>query len=85
MQTKLHTWPEGTNDFVSHEVLKQYIQEIAVRTGVGRATTYGARVIEIKKRGHKWSLNYTTLETQEKLERHEDVSQNLFVKMALLI
>jgi cation diffusion facilitator CzcD-associated flavoprotein CzcO len=73
MQTKLHTWPEGTTDFVGHEVMKQYIQEISMRTGVERATTYGARVTEVKKMGHKWSLNYTTLETQE-IKKHEAVS-----------
>jgi cation diffusion facilitator CzcD-associated flavoprotein CzcO len=77
MQTKLHTWPEGMNDFVSHEVLKQYIQEIAIRAGVERVTSYGSRVTEVKKSGHQWLLNYTTLEAQEGLQRHERVGSIL--------
>ena len=61
MQTKLQAWPEGTPDFVTHEVFKNYIQEISRNTGVEELTSYGARVTEIKKEGQKWSLIHTVL------------------------
>ncbi|KAF2431629.1 dimethylaniline monooxygenase [Tothia fuscella] len=61
MQTKQLGWPDGTLDFVTHAVFKNYIQEISSKTGVQSLTKYGARVSAVKKEGLKWSLTYTVL------------------------
>lgn len=85
MQTKLHTWPEGTNDFVGHEILKQYIQDIATKTEIEKAIRYGARVTEINKKGPNWSLNYTRLEPNRGVEKHTQVGNYFPVQITTLI
>jgi hypothetical protein len=61
MRTKLNAWPPGTPDYVSHRVLKEYIQDTAKKTGVDELTIYGANVTNLKKAGDEWVLTYSTL------------------------
>jgi len=65
MKTKLHEWPEGTEDYVNHRILKEYIQGIAKKTGVEDSTVFGAKVTKVEKEGKTWSLTYETLAKEE--------------------
>ncbi|EAW12388.1 putative FAD dependent oxidoreductase [Aspergillus clavatus NRRL 1] len=61
MRTKLCAWPDGTPDFVSHVVMKQYIQDTSANAGVEKATVYGARVTSLRKKDDRWDLTWSTL------------------------
>ncbi|KAL4780013.1 major facilitator superfamily domain-containing protein [Aspergillus varians] len=62
MRVKLNAWPEGTPDFVSHSVMKEYIQDTSQKTGVHDITIYGARVKNITKQGSEWEVTWSRLE-----------------------
>ncbi|PYI23927.1 pantothenate transporter [Aspergillus violaceofuscus CBS 115571] len=61
MRVKLNSWPEGTPEFVSHTVMKEYIQDTSRKAGADGVTIYGARVTGVKKDGHKWHVTWSTL------------------------
>jgi ACS family pantothenate transporter-like MFS transporter len=62
MRVKLNAWPEGTPDFVSHSVMKEYIQDTSRKTGVDDITIYGARVKNLIKQGDSWQVTWSRLE-----------------------
>ncbi|KAF1935497.1 FAD/NAD(P)-binding domain-containing protein [Clathrospora elynae] len=61
LETTLNPFPTGTEDFVSHAVLKDYIQETAVKTGIHSIIQYDTEVKNISKRAGKWIVETTTL------------------------
>ncbi|KAF1986877.1 pantothenate transporter [Aulographum hederae CBS 113979] len=61
MRTKLRPWPPGTEDFVPHHVLRDYIQDLSRQTGVEDITLYGSRVTQLQKTGGSWRLRYEVL------------------------
>ena len=61
MKTKLHEWPEGTEDYVNHKILEEYIQALAKKTGVENSTIFGAKVTTLEKEGKAWNLTYETI------------------------
>ncbi|ORX93343.1 pantothenate transporter [Clohesyomyces aquaticus] len=61
LETTLNPFPAGTPDFVSHQVLKNYIQDTAVTTGVHNITIYDTDVRRVWKDGEKWNLKAATL------------------------
>ncbi|KAI9832397.1 MAG: hypothetical protein M1819_004385 [Sarea resinae] len=61
MQLKGHPWPEGTEDYVNHRILSQYIQDASQKYGVEASTIYDTRVERVEKRGSKWRFRTTTL------------------------
>ncbi|KAL3433094.1 major facilitator superfamily domain-containing protein [Aspergillus tetrazonus] len=65
MRVKLNAWPEGTPDFVSHSVMKEYIQDTSRKTGVDDITIYGARVKNLTKQGDSWQVTWSGLEQQD--------------------
>lgn len=65
MRVKLNAWPEGTPDFVSHSVMKEYIQDTSLKTGVQDITIYGARVKNISKEGGSWEVTWSRLEQED--------------------
>jgi ACS family pantothenate transporter-like MFS transporter len=78
MRTKLNAWPEGTPDFVSHEVLRDYIQDTSRKCGADRVTIYGARVLDVRKVESLWRVTWSTLEQDPQTqlwqeERHDSV------------
>lgn len=64
MRVKLNAWPEGTPDFVSHSVMKEYIQDTSSKAGVHDITIYGARVKKIVKQGRNWEVAWSRLEQE---------------------
>ncbi|KAE8321610.1 major facilitator superfamily domain-containing protein [Aspergillus sergii] len=61
IRVKLNAWPEGTPDFVSHDVIKDYIQDTSRKARVDDVTIYGARVKDLRKRGDKWEVVWSTV------------------------
>lgn len=64
LETTLNQFPPGTEDFVSHSVLKDYIQDTAAKTAVDAVTQYDTEVQSVAKRGEKWSVQTATFRTR---------------------
>lgn len=62
LETTLNTFPPETEDFVTHDVLNDYIQDTAVKTGVHSITRYDTLVKKVEKKNAKWSVETTTLQ-----------------------
>ncbi|EGX93787.1 dimethylaniline monooxygenase, putative [Cordyceps militaris CM01] len=60
MAVSLLGMPLSTPEYVSHERVLEYIQNIAFKHGVHSATVYGARVEEVSKVNEKWVVTWTT-------------------------
>ncbi|KAL3478541.1 major facilitator superfamily domain-containing protein [Aspergillus californicus] len=75
MRVKLNAWPEGTPDFVSHTVMKEYVQDTSKKTKVHDKTIYGARVTNVSKHEQSWHVTWSTLEQRnDRVEEHEQTS-----------
>lgn len=77
MRVKLNAWPEGTPEFVSHTVMKEYIQDTSKKAGAESVTLYGARVTKLRKVDRKWDVTWSTLkETTQSgtLEEQEETA-----------
>jgi hypothetical protein len=61
LETTLNQFPPGTPDFVTHDVLKDYIQDTAMKTGVHNITQYDTEVRSLSKSGSKWDIETVTL------------------------
>jgi cation diffusion facilitator CzcD-associated flavoprotein CzcO len=65
LETTLNRFPAGTEDFVSHQVLRDYIQDTAAKTRVDEVTQYDTEVRKATKTGEKWTVETTTLHTDD--------------------
>jgi cation diffusion facilitator CzcD-associated flavoprotein CzcO len=65
LETTLNRFPAGTEDFVSHQVLRDYIQDTAAKTRVDEITQYDTEVRKVMKIGEKWTVETTTLHTDD--------------------
>ncbi|KAL2814676.1 major facilitator superfamily domain-containing protein [Aspergillus cavernicola] len=75
MRVKLNAWPEGTPDYVSHSVMKEYVQDTSNKAGVDENTIYGARVKNISKHEQSWEVTWSRLEKQnDGVEELEQIS-----------
>ncbi|KAI1509794.1 Flavin-binding monooxygenase [Pyrenophora tritici-repentis] len=63
LETTLNRFPAGTEDYVTHKVLADYIQSTAVSTGVHDITQYDTNVRHVSKSGRSWSVETATLQT----------------------
>ena len=61
----MHPFPKDTPHFVSHNVLKDYIQNTAHITGVHGVTQYDTEVQSLVKSGTKWNVETATLKANE--------------------
>ncbi|KAF2448552.1 pantothenate transporter [Karstenula rhodostoma CBS 690.94] len=64
LTTTLNPFPAGTEDHVSHSVLRDYIQDTAIKTGVERITHYDTEVKNLSKVNGKWKVETVALERQ---------------------
>ncbi|KAJ9616523.1 hypothetical protein H2200_000242 [Cladophialophora chaetospira] len=62
MKVSLGSWPPGTEDFTTQNVLEEYIQGIAEEHGVNAVTQYYTRVEEVRKQQDRWIVRTTTLQ-----------------------
>ena len=65
LETTLNKFPQGTEDFVSHSVLKDYIQDTAIKTEVDAITKYNTEVQNVVKTGNKWVVRTAKLRTTD--------------------
>ncbi|KAF2626305.1 FAD dependent oxidoreductase [Macroventuria anomochaeta] len=65
LENTLNKFPPGTEDFVSHSVLKDYIQDTAKKTAVDAVTQYNTEVQNVSKNGEKWAVRTATLQTRD--------------------
>jgi hypothetical protein len=63
LETTLNSFPTGTEDYVSHAVLKDYIQATAIVNGVHDLTLYNTEVRKVFKDGNSWIVDTATLHT----------------------
>jgi cation diffusion facilitator CzcD-associated flavoprotein CzcO len=61
LETTLNPFPAGTEDFVTHNVLREYIQATALITGVQKVTQYNTEVRKITKRDNLWTVDTAML------------------------
>lgn len=61
MKLKINSWPAGTDDYVNHRVLNEYIQDTSRRTGVHSLTHYNTRVEKVLKSGKGWKVHTSTV------------------------
>jgi cation diffusion facilitator CzcD-associated flavoprotein CzcO len=64
MRSTLLDWPEGTPDYITHEQVEQYIQDLAVRTGVQDRVQYDTRVESVRKNSNAASASGWTIRTK---------------------
>lgn len=64
LETTLNRFPAGTEDFVPHDVLKDYIQSTAIVSGVHDSTLYNTGVNKVSKSGNSWTVETTTLDIE---------------------
>jgi hypothetical protein len=57
----INSWPAGTPTFVRHQVLAQYIQDTAAKSGVHEDTIFNTEVKRVAKVGSYWKVETSTL------------------------
>ncbi|KAF7594618.1 hypothetical protein BBP40_008708 [Aspergillus hancockii] len=75
IRVKLNAWPEGTPDFVSHNVIKDYIQDTSRKARVHDVTIYGARVKDLRKHGDKWEVLWSTVLEHDQSDAVKEVEE----------
>jgi hypothetical protein len=75
MRTSLGAWPEGTQDFVNHQILEEYIISLCRSSGVSLVTQYNTRVEEVKKIGTTWAVRTLSLTRDSTFGRRRLVSK----------
>ncbi|MCJ1419398.1 hypothetical protein MMC32_005753 [Xylographa parallela] len=61
LAVKGQPWREGTPDFVTHRVLKEYIQNVASKSAAESEYLFNTRVERIWKEDSLWNIRFTTL------------------------
>ncbi|KAF2212505.1 hypothetical protein CERZMDRAFT_121267 [Cercospora zeae-maydis SCOH1-5] len=62
MELSTQKWKPGTEEFVPHHVLAEYIQETARANGVLDVVSFDTRVKHVEKTGDKWTINIDQIE-----------------------
>jgi len=72
MKVTLNSWPPGTEAIVKHNVLAEYIQDTATKTGVDEVAQFNTKVESLSKEGEIWRIQTSTLEAGrfQKIIRH---------------
>ena len=83
LETTLKSFPPGTDDYVTHQVLCDYIQATAASTGVHGLTQYDTDVRRVTKNGKSWTVETATLQEDLDgvLKRH--ISSNVSIILML--
>ncbi len=62
MKMTLNSWPPGTEQIVRHNILAEYIQDTAAKTGVDEVAQYNTKVEHVSKEGDHWKVRTSTLD-----------------------
>lgn len=68
MQMTCQEWPPGTEEFVPHHVLADYIEDAARSNAILNEIRFNTRVDKVEKVGNIWEVDISSLE--------EDRSEN---------
>ncbi|PMD40932.1 dimethylaniline monooxygenase [Hyaloscypha variabilis F] len=68
MKITLNSWPPGTEQNVRHNILAEYIQDTAAKTGVNEVAHFNTKVEHVVKEGGHWKVQTSTLDAG-KLEK----------------
>lgn len=80
MKTKLSSWPDGTEEIVSHAILNAYIQKISVISGIHSLTIYNTSVVDVRKSGNEWRVQTVTLAKENGVAARERYTKNDWVR-----
>ena len=80
LETTLNKFPQGTEDFVSHSVLKDYIQDTAIKTEVDAITKYNTEVQNVVKTGDKWAVQTAKLHTTDTGALSQEISIDVSIR-----
>lgn len=88
MEMTRQAWKEGTEEFVPHHVLADYIQDAAESNDITGCISFNTRVNQIQKVGPSWEVDVARLSGQGdntcienavevcSLAEHEDVTDS---------
>jgi thioredoxin reductase len=63
MKLKLNSWPPGTEQNVRHNILAEYIQDTAAKTGVNEVAKYNTKVEKVSQGKDHWKIQTSTLDS----------------------
>lgn len=69
MELRANKWKPGTEDFVKHHVLAEYIQDTAKNTNVERYIRFNTRIDAVEKIGSQWNVQASRLIHDDDLPR----------------
>jgi cation diffusion facilitator CzcD-associated flavoprotein CzcO len=83
MKLTLNSWPPGTEQIVRHNILAEYIQDTAAKTGVNEVAQYNTKVEHVSKEGDHWKVQTSTLQPGklEKINKDWVSTQPLCISM----
>ncbi len=61
MEMTAHSWKDGTEEFVLHHVMADYIQDSAIDNSVIDSISFNTRVNDVHKVGTSWQIGIDTL------------------------
>lgn len=61
MELRTNKWQPGTEEFVSHNILAEYIQDTARQTDIESQIKFGTRVDAVDKVGSHWTIRSSKL------------------------
>lgn len=62
MTLTLNSWPAGTEQIVPHNILAEYIQNTAEKTGVNAVILFNTRVEQVYKEEGSWVIKTSSFE-----------------------
>lgn len=72
MKLTLNSWPPGTEQIVRHNILAEYIQDTAAKTGVNEVAQYNTKVEHVSKERDHWKVQTSTLNPETLIETNRD-------------
>jgi lysine/ornithine N-monooxygenase len=76
MKTSLHEWPQGTPDYTTHDVMKNYIQEVTHLFKVHEHIRFQTNVLELKKGDSAWNVRTKSRNRHEDPESPESLARD---------
>lgn len=76
MRTSLAPWPNGTEDFVNHQLIEDYIIALSRLDGLDTVIQYNTRVEEVRKTGNSWVVRTTSLTKDDTVGRRRISSKH---------
>jgi hypothetical protein len=85
LETTLNQFPPETEDYVTHKVLGDYIQDTALATGVHEVTHYNTSVRRVWKRDRLWTVETALLRINDTAEFKLEESSHVSILISAFI